>query len=217
VTERECRKIRLLLADDHPIVREGIKRCLPEHGPIEIVGEASDGEEAVAQAKKLAPDIVLLDISMPGMSGLEASKVLQNELPRTKVIILTIHDDAEYVKPVLSSGAAGYILKEASPAELARAVETVYRGDAYLSPRVSKVLLDQYSGRAKENDISVETLSSRELQVLRLISQGFSNKEIAGQMNISVRTVETHRERIMSKLNIRNVAKLTRFAIEQGL
>jgi two-component system nitrate/nitrite response regulator NarL len=209
-------RIRVLLVDDHPVVRKGVSSCLARHPHLLVVGEAADGLEALAKARELLPDIVLLDIDLPQMSGLVVAEVLRKELPNTKVLILSMYHRAEYLPQLLQSGARGYVLKEASPEELARAIETVMAGECYFSPEVARLALNQLvQGNGHGPDPAA--LTSRERQVLVLIAEGFSNKEIATSLNIGVRTAETHRERIMRKLGIHSIAGLTRFAIAKGL
>ena len=212
-------KIRILLADDHPMVREGIRSSLAANPRFQIVGEAGDGEEAVRMTKKLAPDIVLMDINMPRTNGLEATEKLSREAPKAKVLILTMHNKKEYVLQIVRCGARGYVLKDASPQELVRAIETVDGGEAFFSAGIAQVALNDYvdSARAQKSAHKENRLTPREIQVLALIAQGSSNKEIASRLGISVRTVETHRERIMGKLEIRTVAGLTKFAITNKL
>jgi two-component system nitrate/nitrite response regulator NarL len=208
-------KIKLLLVDDHPIVRDGIKARLTAHAHIEIVGEAEGGEEAVRKVQELAPDIVFMDIGLADMNGLEAARILQQKAPDTKVIILTIHDDKEYVLQALRSGAKGYILKNAPSTELVRAVEMVQRGEVFFPVEVSQLILREYARETAASDKS--GLSGREQEVLVLIAEGYTNKAIAHELGVSVRTVETHREHIMSKLDLHSVAGLTKYAIAEGL
>jgi two-component system nitrate/nitrite response regulator NarL len=208
--------IKLLLVDDHPIVRKGISSCLARHEHLVIVGEAADGLEAVTKAKALLPDIVLLDIDLPNMSGLAVAEVLRKELPQVKVLILSMHQRPEYLLRILQSGARGYILKSASSEELTKAVETVNAGGAFFSPEIARVALNRF---VQENGHGPDLaeLTNREREVLILVAEGLSNKEIAKNLGVGVRTVETHRERIMRKLAIHSVAGLTRFAIAKGL
>ena len=208
--------IRILLVDDHPIVRRGLGACLAKHDHLAVVGEASDGLEAVAKTQELLPDVVLLDIDMPGMSGLAVAEVLRKELPRVKVLVLSMHHRAEYLHRVLQSGVQGYVLKEAAPEELLRAIETVNAGEAYFSPEIARLALNQLiHGSGKGQELAL--LTNREQEVLVLIAKGLSNKEIACQLGVGTRTVETHRERTMRKLDIHSVAGLTRFALAKGL
>jgi two-component system nitrate/nitrite response regulator NarL len=212
------KKIRLLLADDHPVVRRGIRSCLSiEH--LEIVGEAVDGQEAIAKVAELKPDIVLMDIDMPKMSGLEATRLLRKEFPEVRVLILSVHSNKQYVLQIIQSGAQGYVLKDASPADLVRAIEAIDSGEAFFSPDVSQIVLNQYLSEAGngEDESASGRLTSREREVLSMIAEGQSNKEMANRLGVGVRTVETHRERVMDKLNIHTVAGLTKYAIANGI
>lgn len=209
-------RIKLMIVDDHPIVRRGIGMCLARQPHMEIVGEAGDGREAIRLARELQPDIMLMDIDMPEVSGLVVADLLRRELPKIKVLILSMHTNKEYVLRIIQCGARGFVLKEAPTDELVRAIECVSAGEAYFSSEVARVALNQFvrgSGEAP----GAPRLTNREREVLVQIAEGRSNKEIAGQLDIGVRTVETHRERIMRKLDIHSVAGLTRFAIANGL
>jgi DNA-binding NarL/FixJ family response regulator len=208
--------IRLLLADDHPVVRKGISSCLAKHPRIQVVGEAADGSEALAKAKALMPDLILMDIDMPLMNGLAVTEVLRRELPEIKVLILSMYGNKDYVVRIIQSGARGYVLKEAPTEELINAIETVHGGDVFFSSEVAKVALDQFV-RGNNDDDPMSILSSREREVLTFIAEGMSNKEIAIQLGVGVRTIETHRERIMRKLDIHSIAGLTKYAVLQGL
>lgn len=212
------KKIRLLLVDDHPLVREGLRSCLIQEKNFEIAGEAADGEEAIRQTKSLLPDIVLLDLSMPGMNGLEAARILTKTAPKSKILILTMHDNKEYVRRMVATGVQGYVLKDSSPAELVAAITAVHRGETYFSKQISQAVMSDYvkTVRTKTKKGEVE-LSQRESEVLILITEGLSNKEIAKRLFVSVRTVETHRERIIRKLDIHTVAGLTRYALTKGI
>src|SRR6266403_2904849 len=193
-TEKMKNRIKLLLVDDHPVVRRGISSCLARQEHFAIVGEAADGLEAVRKARELSPDIILMDIAMPLMSGLAVTELLRRELPNVKVLILSMHSNTDYVLRIIQSGARGYVLKEASLEELVRAIETVDSGEAFFSPDVARVALNQFVRRPGERS---SQLSNREREVLTHIAQGLSNKEIASALGIAVRTVETHREHIM--------------------
>jgi two-component system nitrate/nitrite response regulator NarL len=208
--------IKVLVVDDHPVVRKGISTCLARHQQMQVVGEAADGREALRLARELQPDITLMDIDMPQMNGLAATEALHRELPKVKVLILSMHSNSENVLRIIQSGARGFVLKEAPTDELVRAIETVNAGDAYFSSDVARVALNKF---VRGNGAAADTvhLTSREREVLTLIAEGLSNKEIACQLSVGVRTVETHRERTMRKLNIHTVAGLTRYAIRQGL
>jgi DNA-binding NarL/FixJ family response regulator len=208
--------VRLLVVDDHRIVRKGIGSCLAKHEHLVIVGEAANGLEAVTKAKELLPDIVLLDIDLPKMSGLVVTEVLRKELPQIKVLILSMYQHSEYVLRLLQSGARGYVLKEASSEDLLEAIETVNAGGTFFSPEIARLALNQFvQGNGYGPDLA--QLTHREREVLILVAEGLSNKEIANDLGVSVRTVETHRERIMRKLAVHGVAGLTRFAVAKGL
>jgi len=183
---------------------------------LEIVGEAGDGREAIRQARELQPDLILMDIDMPQMNGLAVAEVLHREMPRVKVLILSMHSNTEYVVRIIQSGARGFVLKEAPAEELVRAIELVNAGEAYFSPDVARVALNKFVQGTGPSP-GAPNLTNREREVLMLIADGLSNKEIACQLNVGVRTVETHRERIMRKLDIHSVAGLTRYAISSGL
>ena len=213
---KKKKKIRLLLVDDHPVVRKGMRSCLQGVGHIEIVDEAVDGREALAKVKALSPDVVLMDIDMPNMDGLEATKSIRKDFPNIRVLILSIHSNKEYVLQIIRSGAQGYVLKDASLADLVRAIESVDGGEAFFSPDVNKIVLNQYMVEAAEDESGTK-LTAREREVLGMIAEGQSNKEMASHLGVGVRTIETHRERVMDKLNIHTVAGLTKYAITNGI
>ena len=208
--------IKVLVADDHPVVRKGLQTCLARHGKLRIVGEAADGDEALRKTRELLPDVVLMDISMPGMNGLAVTEVLRKELPQIKVLILSVHHNKEYIFRVIQAGAHGYVSKEAPPEDVLRAIESVSEGEPFFSEDIARAALNEFvsSGGKKE---PFAQLTSREREVLVLIAEGQSNKEIADRLGIGVRTIETHRERIMRRLNIHSVAGLTKYAIANGL
>ena len=211
------KKIRLLLVDDHPIVLDGIKSHLCAQPEFEIVGEASNGLDAVQKSRTLLPDVVLMDITMPQMNGLEATAMMRKQVPMAKILILTMHNSKEYIAQMIRAGARGYLLKDGSPAELVRAIKAVHAGEVFFAPSVSRVIVDQLvegGGRVAE---PVQSLTDREREVLSLIAEGLLNKQIADKLGIGVRTIETHRERIMRKLDIHTVAGLTKYAIAQGM
>jgi DNA-binding NarL/FixJ family response regulator len=213
-------KVRVLIADDHTLVREGLRALLRTETDIEIVGEAQTGREAVELAKTLNPDVVLMDIAMPLLSGLEATRQIVKRLPSARVLILSSYSDDDYVLQLAEAGGAGYLLKQASGADVARAIREVRNGNAFFSPAISKRLSDRYresivTGIPVKNRSSL--LTSRETEVLQLIAEGGGNKHIAAELGISVKTVERHRQRLMDKLGIHDVAGLTRYAISKGL
>jgi DNA-binding NarL/FixJ family response regulator len=216
--------IRLLLADDHTLVRGGIRALLNSIEGIEVIAEASDGREALELIETHHPDIVLMDIAMSGMNGLEATMRVQRDHPEVQVIILSMHTNEEYVLQALQAGASGYLLKDAGIAELEIAVEAVSRGETYLSPPISKQVIANYVRRvgadADRDDSEpppLERLTMRQREILQLIAEGHTTQEIAGILNISVKTVETHRMQLMERLDIHDIAGLVRFAIRVGL
>lgn len=211
-------KIRLLLVDDHPIVLDGLKSHLSAHADLAVAGEATDGEQALRKARQLSPDIILLDISMPRLNGLEFMETLRRESPTARIIVLTMHDSPEYITQTIRLGARGYLLKDTSPAELIRAIKAVHAGEVYFGAVVSRMVVETaVKGGFQSEGRRMDPLTEREHEVLALIAEGLSNKEIAGRLQLGVRTIETHRERIMRKLNVHSVAGLTRFAIARGL
>ncbi|GMV80558.1 MAG: DNA-binding response regulator [Planctomycetota bacterium] len=208
--------IRILLADDHPLVREGLIACLARDEGIRVVGEAASGEAALREAERLRPDVILLDITMPGLNGIQATRKLKELLPKVRILLLTMHNNKEYILEGLRAGADGYALKDAAPRELIEAVRTVHRGERFFSSSVLEILAE--AGVSSEEPVGAGgALSARETQVLGQIAEGLSNKEIAAKLGVSVRTIEKHRERIMRKLDIHSTAGLTKYAIAHGL
>jgi len=211
-------KIRVLLAEDHTIVRKGLRSLLDSEVGMEVIGEAEDGREAIQMTQQLRPDVVLMDISMPGLNGLEATRQIKERFPEVKVLVLTRHADEEYVFQILRAGASGYVVKKAAPAELILAIQAVCRGDSFLSPSISRPVIEEYIRKAEamvEN--SYDRLTDREREVLQLIAEGHSNREIAGLLHVSVKTVENHKASLMDKLHIYGTAELTRYAIRKGV
>ncbi|HEY5914687.1 MAG TPA: response regulator transcription factor [Verrucomicrobiae bacterium] len=207
--------IRVLLVDDHPVVRQGLSSFLAKHNVL-VLGEAANGRDAVRLAKELQPDVVLMDIDMPQMSGLTATELLRKESPAVKVLILSMHTHSEYVLRILRCGARGYVLKDAAGDEMIKAIEAVHGGGTFFSTDVARLALNQFVQGTSDNQ-GTKPISNREREVLVAIAEGLSNKEIACRLGVGVRTVETHRERIMRKLDIHSVAGLTKFAIQKGL
>jgi len=210
--------IRIVLADDHQITRQGLRSLLEEQQDMEVISEAEDGRTAVRLARKLAPDVIIMDVSMPDLNGVEATRQIVGESGTTRVIALSMHSDALFVTEMLKSGASGYLLKDCAFEELAQAIRTVISGKTYLSPSISGVVVDDYLHRLSKADFSdSDVLSDREREVLQLLAEGNSTKRIALKLHISTKTVETHRRQIMNKLDIYTIAELTKYAIRKGL
>ncbi|HTR81996.1 MAG TPA: response regulator transcription factor [Bacteroidota bacterium] len=215
------KKIKILVVDDHPLVRFGVINQLKSSEEYVVVGEAEDGEDAIAKTKALGPDLVIMDIFMPGISGIEATKLLRKKYPSTRVLILTGFENEDYVYQIIRSGAGGYILKSVEKEELLEAVQAVMSGERFFSPRISKLIVENFIRKAEgqkslipaEDDI----LTKREKEILALVADGLTNQQIAEKLFISARTVDTHRTNIMQKLNIHDVANLVRYAMEKGL
>ena len=212
-------KIRTLVADDHTILREGVRLLLDAQPDIEVVGEAADGQEALVQVRALKPDIVLMDIAMPGLNGLEATRTIKHEFPQIHVIALTMYESDEYFFQVLNAGASGYVLKKAASADLVGAIRAVHAGDVFLYPSVARRLVSDYLTRVKsgEEQNSYDGLTVREREVLKLIAEGHTNQAIAEKLVISPSTVQTHRTRIMQRLNLHSRAELIQYAVRKGL
>ncbi len=212
-------RIRIILAEDHTLVRKGLRALLEGYPNIEVVGEAADGREAIKLTEDVHPHVVVMDINMPGLNGLEATDRIKRHYPDVQVLILSMHANEEYVLQVLRSGASGYLLKDSATEELVAAIAAVYQGEAYLSPRISKTVIADYVRRteAEGRRAPHEMLTPREREVLQLVAEGHTSKQIAQQLHLSVKTVETHRANLMDKLNIHNRAGLIRYAIRAGL
>ena len=211
-------KIRVLVVDDHTIVRDGICALLALVGDMEVVGEAANGSEALKMVKELAPNVVLMDIAMPIMSGLEATRRICKEFPRAKVLVLTQYDDKEYVFPVIEAGACGFISKAAASSELASGIRSVYHGDSYLSPSVTKLLVADYQhGGGRVSHDPYEQLTDRERDVLKLLAEGHTTQQIADMLVISPKTVEGHKTNLMAKLSIHNRTELVKYALRKGI
>jgi len=212
-------RVRIVLADDHTILREGLRALLSADPNFDIVGEAEDGREAVRCVEKLGPDLLLMDLSMPRMSGMDAISEIKKRFPETKIIALTVHKTEEYLLTTLQAGVDGYVLKDATHDELVMAIHNVMAGKPYLSPGISEKVIEGYL-EGKEDSLSVSSwqkLSQREREVLKLIAEGYKNKEIAEDLCISLKTVEKHRANLMKKLDLHNAAGLTVYAVEKGL
>jgi len=213
------RKYKVVIAEDHTILRAGLRALLEAKPNLEVVGEAEDGYAAIRCVEKLRPDLVLMDLSMPRLNGMEAIRDIKKNLPEIKIIALTVHNTEEYILATLQAGADGYILKDSTRDELLIAIESVLKGKSYLSPDVSCKVIEGYlQGQTEiKTSSSWDSLSRREREVLKLIAEGGKNKEIADYLCISIKTVEKHRSNLMKKLNLHNVAELTSFALEKGL
>lgn len=213
------KKLKLLLVDDHPLVRAGIRAALEREEGITVVGEASDGAEALALARQLRPDLVLMDIRMPRINGVEATRAMTQENPSLKVVMLSVHENKEYVMEALQSGAQGYLLKDSAPKDLVCAIEAVRIGRDFFSPEVSRMLASEFVRVTRKPPVprSAGLLSHREETVLALIARGKTNKDVAAELGIGLRTVETYRERMLRKLGLKNTADLTRHAISRGI
>jgi two-component system response regulator NreC len=205
--------IRVLIADNHVIVRQALKAYL-ERGGIQVIGEASDGQEAVNVATKLLPDVAILDIGMPILNGIEAAREISKSLPKAKTVLLTRHDEDQYVTAALRAGVRGYILKTQAATDLVQAIQQVCRGEIYLSPGISRALVEAFLAKT---DLPEDPLTARERQVLQLVGEGKSTKEIAVLLGVSVKTAESHRSRLMQKLDIHEVASLVRYAVRRGV
>ena len=210
--------IKILLADDHKITREGLRSLLEKQPDMEVVAEAEDGRSAVRLVRELLPDVVIMDVSMPDLNGVEATRQILREHGNVKIIALSMHSDTLFVAEMLKNGASGYLLKDCAFEELAQAIQTVVAGKTYLSPVISGVVVDDYLHQLSRADFSSsDVLTDREREVLQLMAEGKSTKQIALKLHISVKTVETHRRQIMNKLDIHSVAELTKYAIRKGL
>lgn len=209
---------RILLADDHKIIRDGLRALLEKQPDMEVVGEAQDGLTTIKLAKKLLPNIVIMDIGMPDMNGIDATRQIFSETQGIKVIALSMHSDRRFVLQMLKAGASGYLLKDSAFEELASAIKTVMAGQPYLSPKITDVVIKEYIVSLPKNEETVFTkITVREREVLQLITEGKSTKQIAAFLNVSVKTIETHRQQIMEKLDIHSIAELTKYAIREGL
>ena len=209
---------KILLADDHKIIRDGLRALLEKEPDMEVVGEAQDGITTVRLAKKFLPNIVIMDIGMPDMNGIDATRQIISETQGVKVIALSMHSDRRFVLQMLKAGASGYLLKDSAFEELASAIKTVMAGQPYLSPKITDVVIKEYIVSLPKNEESVFTkITTREREVLQLLAEGKATKQIAAFLNVSVKTIETHRQQIMEKLDIHSVAELTKYAIREGL
>jgi DNA-binding NarL/FixJ family response regulator len=214
------KKISVLLVDDHTVIRQGLRALVSAEEDLEVIGEAENGRQAVALARKSPPDVVVMDVAMPLLNGLEATRQILRNTPASKVLVLTSYGDDDCVAQMMKAGATGYLIKQTAANDLLKAIREVHRGNAFFSPSIAKRLRDQYREVFSASGQPVRKngeLTSREAEVLQLIAEGFSNKQIAAQLSISIKTVEKHRQQVMNKLNIHDVAGLTRYAISKGV
>lgn len=210
-------KLRIFLADDHMVVREGLKSLINAQPDMQVVGEAENGRQALTCAAELLPDVVVMDISMPEMNGIEATERLRNACPQTKIVALTIYEDTGYLRQLLKAGAVGYVLKRAVVEELVHAVRICAAGGSYIEPKLAGQVVSTYISRGSSGSKSQDELSDRETEVLRFVAWGCTNKEIAAKLDISVKTVETYKVRLMRKLDLRSRVDMVRYALRQGL
>jgi DNA-binding NarL/FixJ family response regulator len=211
-------KTRIILADDHRIMREGLASLLESQADMEVVQHASDGLQAVSLSREMNPDLVVMDLTMPGMNGIEATRQISNDVPRVKVICLSVHGDTGFVSAVLDAGASGYLLKDCAFEDLVSAIRTVIDNQIYLSPEIASILVEDYKARRSESVPSAfSKLTEREREIAQLLAEGHTSKEIAKRLHLSVKTVGTHREHLMAKLNLSSLAALTKYAIREGL
>jgi len=209
--------LRVILADDHTLVRAGLRKLVEQLEGVSVVGEAGDGYEVLALTGTHRPDIVLMDLTMPRMNGLEAALRLKKEYPQVRVIVLSMHASEEYVLQALRAGASGYLVKDSAPLELGLALQAVIQGETYLSPPISRQVVDGYLQRQVQSGEPLAVLTGRQREILQLIAEGSSSKDIARRLNLSVKTVETHRTQLMERLDIHDIAGLVRFAVRHGL
>jgi len=209
--------IRVLLADDHAVLRSGLRLLLTSQNEFEVVGEVCSGTETLSFAEQLQPDLILLDLSMPGLGGLDVLPALRKLVPSAQILILTMHDDPQYLRQALSHGASGYVLKKAVDTELISAIHAVLRGEVYVHPSMTRILLEDMLPESRRNDDAWDSLSDREQEILKMVALGHTSAEIAEQLSLSAKTVETYRARGMEKLGLRTRATLVRFALQNGL
>jgi len=211
--------IKIILADDHRIVRDGLRSLLEKQPDMEVVAEAEDGRTTVKQVQKLLPDVVIMDISMHDLNGIEATRQIIAKSPRVKVLALSMHSDKRFIAGILSAGASGYLMKDSTFTELIKAIRVIVSNHIYLSPRIAGIVTEDYVNFLTATDTSSarSILTAREREILQLLAEGKTTKQVASQLNVSVKTIETHRQRIMDKLGIYSIAELTKYAIREGL
>jgi DNA-binding NarL/FixJ family response regulator len=210
-------RIRVLLADDHAVLRAGLRALLSAEPDMEVVGEAGDGQETVRQAALLRPDVIVMDIAMPGSSGLQATRAIRAQGLPSKVLILTMHAEEQYLLPVIEAGGSGYVLKTGADSDLIEAIRVVHRDEVFLYPSAAKMLLGKYLERSETDDVAYDGLTPREREVLRLTAEGYTGQEIADRLVLSPKTVDTYRQRVMEKLNLHHRSELVKYALRKGL
>lgn len=210
-------KITVLLAEDHTIVRQGLRSLLDNEAAIEVVGEAADGQEAIRKTEQLRPGVVVMDITMPVLNGLEATRQIKKLFPAVKVVVLTVHSTEEHIFQILQAGASGYVVKQGAVPELVQAIQAAARGETYLSPVISRQAIDAYGRRAEAMVDLHHRLTDREREVLQLIAEGRTSREIASRLHVTVKTVEAHRAHLMDKLSLHSIAELTKYALRKGI
>lgn len=211
------RKIKLLLAEDHTIVRKGLRSLLDNEPQIQVVGEAEDGQQAIQKTAQMLPDVVVMDITMPILNGLEATRQIKKLCPEVKVVVLTVHSTEEHIFQILRAGASGYVVKQGAVNELIDAIQTAYRGESYLSPSISRQMVNEYGRQAEAMEGRHDKLTPRQREVLQMVAEGHTNREIASRLHITIKTVEAHRTRIMDKLGLYSIAELTCYALRRGM
>jgi two-component system response regulator NreC len=209
--------VRIILADDHAVLRDGVRMVLESQAGFKVVGTADNGADAVELAGDLQPDIAVLDVAMPNMNGLEATREIIQRCANTRVVILSMYDNEEYLREALRAGASAYVLKRAAAKELVSAIQTVRQGQSYLDPALTRTLISDYVRQVERVDEAPDSLTDRELEVLKLVAEGFTNRQIALKLTISIKTVQTHRANLMDKLNLHDRTELVRYAIRRGL
>lgn len=209
--------IKIIIADDHKIMRDGLRNLLKKQIDMEIIGEADNGKKAVEMAREMEPDVIIMDIAMPELNGIEATRQILDDNPTIKIVALSMHSKRQFIIEILKAGASGYLLKDCAFEELAKAVRVVYRNQTYLSPKIADIITEDYLSNLSEDNSVFSTLTKREREVLQLLAEGNTTRQIANELNVSVKTIETHRRNMMKKLDTNSVAELTKYAVREGI